>query len=87
MVDKLREAVERAQQQPEAVQRRIAALIEQALAQSPLSDASPDDTRESYAGAWSDLPEDDEFETLNRLRHESAPTPPISEGDLQLSCL
>ena len=79
MVDELREIFERVQQQPEAVQRQIAVLIEQALAQVQESDALPDTARESYAGAWSDLPEDDEFETLDKLRHESPPSPPVEE--------
>lgn len=29
-------------------------------------------------GAWSDL-KDDEFEALDRIRHESMPTPPVDE--------
>ncbi len=29
------------------------------------------------AGAWSDLPEDDEAETFYRMRHETAPSAPI----------
>lgn len=29
------------------------------------------------AGAWKDLPEDDEAETFYRMRHESAPSAPI----------
>jgi hypothetical protein len=77
MVDELREIFERVQQQPEAVQRQIAVLIEQALEQA--SGIAADDARESYAGAWSDLPEDDEFETLDKLRHESPPSPPVEE--------
>lgn len=29
------------------------------------------------AGAWSDLPEDDEAETFSRMRHETAPSAPV----------
>ncbi len=29
------------------------------------------------AGAWSDLPEDDEAETFYRMRHETVPSAPI----------
>jgi hypothetical protein len=29
------------------------------------------------AGAWSDLPEDDEAETFYRMRHETEPSAPI----------
>lgn len=32
----------------------------------------------ALAGAWSDL-KDDEFEALDRIRHESKPTPPMDE--------
>lgn len=31
------------------------------------------------AGAWSDLADDDEFVALDRIRHASAPTPPVEE--------
>lgn len=75
----LREAVERAQQQPAAVQRQIAALIEQELERIHVSDASPGDSPECYAGAWSDLQDDDEFAAFDRMRHEVAPTPPMEE--------
>jgi hypothetical protein len=79
MVDELRKAIERAQRQPEAVQRQIAALIEQALEQAHVNGASPDKSCESYAGAWSDLQDDDEFAAFDRMRHEVAPTLPMEE--------
>jgi uncharacterized protein (DUF433 family) len=31
------------------------------------------------AGAWSDLQDDDEFEALDRIRHESKPSPAMDE--------
>lgn len=31
----------------------------------------------SLAGAWSDLDWDEMYEALDRIRHESEPTPPI----------
>lgn len=74
MVDQLRELVQRVQQQPEAVQRRIAELIEQALEQ-----AQSGIVLGNYAGVWSDLPDDDEAETLDQIRHASPPTPPVEE--------
>ncbi len=74
MVDELSELVARVRQQPEAVQRHIAEVIQKALEQAQIEDAL-----DSYAGAWSDLPEDDEAETLDRLRHESPPTPPLED--------
>ena len=33
----------------------------------------------SLAGAWSDLDWDEMVEALDRIRHESRPTPPIDE--------
>jgi len=33
----------------------------------------------SLAGAWSDLDWDEMYEALDRIRHESKPTPPIDE--------
>ena len=74
MIDELREAIERLRQQPEAVQRHIAELIQQALQEAQTGDA-PD----SYAGAWSDLRDDDEFGYFDRIRHEVAPTPSMDE--------
>lgn len=32
---------------------------------------------EDPAGAWSDLPEDDEAETFYRMRHETEPSAPV----------
>ena len=74
MIDELREAIERLRQQPEAVQRHIAELIQQALQGAQTGDAPG-----SYAGAWSDLRDDDEFDYFDRTRHEVAPTPPMDE--------
>ncbi|HEY7833647.1 MAG TPA: hypothetical protein VIG30_08770 [Ktedonobacterales bacterium] len=37
----------------------------------------PAQTWQDPAGAWSDLPEDDEAETFFRMRHETAPSAPI----------
>lgn len=41
--------------------------------------ASPSDQAwQDPAGAWSDLPEDDEAETFYRMRHETEPSAPIA---------
>jgi len=74
VIDELRRAIERLRQQPEAVQRHIAELIEQAL-QEAQSGHAPD----SFAGAWSDLQDDDEFAYFDRIRHETPPSPPMDE--------
>ncbi len=36
----------------------------------------------SLAGAWSDLDWDETVESLDRIRHESRPTPPIKSIDV-----
>lgn len=33
----------------------------------------------ALAGAWSDLQGDDEFEAMDRIRHDSKPSPPMDE--------
>jgi len=35
----------------------------------------------ALAGAWSDLDADEMFAALDRIRHESTPTPPITSID------
>ena len=45
---------------------------DQAVADQDVQDAM------SLAGAWSHLDWDDMVETLDRIRHESKPTPPIT---------
>ena len=79
MVEELRHIFERAQEQPEDIQRHIAALIEHVLDEAAEHATAPAEEHTDYAGAWSDLPADDEFETLDRLRHAASPTPPIEE--------
>ncbi len=79
MVDELRRIFERAQQLPEDVQRHIAALLQSELDQAQQDSESLIEPRTSYAGAWSDLPEDDEVEALDRMRHAVPPTPPLDE--------
>lgn len=79
MLDELREILERVQQAPEAEQRLIAQLVQMELERARQDAALPIELRDSYAGAWADLPEDDELETLDRLRHEASPTPPLDE--------
>jgi len=34
---------------------------------------------ESLAGAWSHMDEDDVLDSLERIRHESRPTPPLAD--------
>jgi len=47
------------------------AVADQAVADQEVQDAL------SLAGAWSHLDWDDMLETLDQIRHESKPTPPI----------
>lgn len=48
------------------------ATADQALSQDSIQAAL------SLAGAWSDLDWDEAIEELDRIRHQSRPTPPIS---------
>ena len=84
MQEDLRAVFERAQQLPEAAQRAIAELVQRELERAQRDAELPIEARESYAGAWSDLPEDDELEALDRIRHATSPTPPL---DAQLRWL
>jgi len=55
---------------PEAVPQPTVAISVRATIQQALD----------LAGAWSDLPGDvDEFEVLDRMRHEAPPTSPIED--------
>jgi len=70
MIDRLQRAVQTLETLPINVQETVAEQIEQlaaSLGQSRIA-------RHSHAGIWADLPDDME-ETLDRWRHEIAPTP------------
>lgn len=79
MIDELCLAFEQARERPEDVQRQIAALVRETLERAQRDAERPSEPRASYAGAWSDLPEDDEVAALDRMRHEVPPTPPMDE--------
>lgn len=50
---------------------------ERATLTTPQAPAEPLQSWQDPAGAWSDLPEDDEAETFRRMRHETGPSAPI----------
>lgn len=87
MIGRLRRALEHIDELSPDMQEAIAQQIEQMV--EPLEEVTaprrvidpnlPKSVRDALAvaGAWSDLQEDDEFEALDRIRHESTPTPPI----------
>jgi hypothetical protein len=52
-------------------------LERESVTSEPPSDPKPTDAWRDPAGAWSDLPEDDEAETFYRMRHETAPSTPV----------
>lgn len=96
MIERLQRAMEHIDELPPDVQEEIAALIEewaepaemvpQANGHQPdVSEADlPKTVRDALAmmGAWRDMQDDDEFAALDRIRHESEPTPPIELDDL-----
>ena len=87
MIERLRRALEHVEELSPDMQEEIARQIEDMT--EPLEEVHtsrrvidpslPKTVRDALAvaGAWSDLQDDDEFEALDRIRHESKPTPPI----------
>ncbi len=94
MIERLRRALEHIDELSPTMQEEIAQQIEEMTEpteenreqrETPNDDRSlPKSVRDalSVIGAWRDLQDEDEFEALDRLRHETAPTPPIDLGDL-----
>ena len=89
MIERLQRALEHIGELSPEMQEDIAQLIEELT--EPLEDVPvpqnlsvdenlPKSVRDALAlaGAWSDL-KDDEFEALDRIRHESKPSLPIEE--------
>lgn len=87
MIERLQRAIAHLDQLPADVQEELAIVIEdytesyeepEAPENGSASGTLKPDVRQalSLAGAWSDLP-DDFLEVLDRMRHETAPTPPI----------
>ena len=89
MIERLQRALEHVDELSPEEQEDIAQLIEERT--EPLEDVPvprnlptdenlPKSVQDALAlaGAWSDL-KDDEFEALDRIRHESKPTPPVDE--------
>lgn len=93
MIERLQRALEHIDELSPEEQEDIAQLIEEKA--EPL-EATPDQKdistdnnlsksmRAALAaiGSWRRLQGDDEFAALDRIRHESTPTPPIDLGDL-----
>jgi hypothetical protein len=74
MIERLQRALEHIEDVPEEIQEELAETIEEYVPRS-----APGGARvRSFAGIWSDLPDDME-ETLLRWRREVAPTPPMDE--------
>lgn len=79
MVEELHDLFARSEAQPEEVRRRIAELVHSELERAQQDAAHTADAPRSYAGAWSDLPEDDEAAAIERARHAAPPTAPMDE--------
>lgn len=94
MIDRLQRALEHVDDLSPEVQDDIAQYIEEQTAPAgdepttpaPHKDSSylPRRIRVALAaiGSSRDLQDDDEFAALDRIRHESVPTPPIELDDL-----
>ncbi|HEX6819004.1 MAG TPA: hypothetical protein VF120_11570 [Ktedonobacterales bacterium] len=74
MIERLQRALKHIDELSSDVQEQIARIIEDNAAPSAKQ-------AQSLAGAWSDLPDtfDEMLDTLDRIRHESPPTPPTDE--------
>ena len=90
MIERLQRALEHIEELSPEAQEDLAQQIEDLTAplddlpelrNLPADEALPPSVRVALAlgGAWSDLQDDDEFAALDRIRHESAPTPPVEE--------
>ena len=91
MIERLQRALEHIDELSPEAQADIAALIEEQAAgevpeplQPPADQDIPRRIRRALAaiGSARDLQDDDEFTALDRIRHESAPTPPVELDDL-----
>ena len=93
MIERLQRALEHIEELPPEAQEDLAIQIEEMAApieepssasQTPSDESLPKSVRDALAvfGAARDLQYDDEFEALDRIRHESKPTPPIDLDDL-----
>jgi hypothetical protein len=94
MIDRLQRALEHIDDLSPEVQDDIAQLIEEqtASAGDELAASVPHDESSrlprrirvalAAIGSARDLQDDDEFAALDRIRHESIPTPPIALDDL-----
>lgn len=93
MIERLRRALEHLDELSPEAQQDLAQQIEDQTApleeleelpptqDLPADETLPPSVRVALAlgGAWSDLQGDDEFAALDRIRHESPPTPPIED--------
>lgn len=94
MIERLRRALEHVDELSLESQEELAELIEEqtalstdkvvASSQVPEHSRLPKRIRTALAaiGSARDLQGDDEFAALDRIRHESTPTPPIEFDDL-----
>lgn len=82
MIDQLRREVEELEHLSPTEQEEMALYIRSLLRSlremhsqdATTGAAAPDESWQDPAGAWSDLPEDDEAETFYRMRHEVPPS-------------
>lgn len=90
MIERLQRALEHIEDLSPEAQLDLAQQIEDLTApledlpelpSSSVDDPVPPTVRAALAlgGAWSDWQDDDEFAALDRIRHESPPTPPMEE--------
>lgn len=81
MIERLHRTIEALEQLPPEVQEEAAARLEALLSEKRSEGQSLQQKRSALdlIGSWSDIPWDEMEEALDRIRHESEPTPPIDE--------
>ncbi len=81
MIERLHRTIEELEQLPPDVQDEAAARLEALISESQKAQhVSPQTQRAlDLIGSWSDIPWDEMEAALDRIRHESEPTPPIDE--------
>jgi hypothetical protein len=95
MIERLKHALEHLEDLPPELQEELAEQIEE-MVEPAQEDSGADSGIENALlarrmrvalgaiGSWRALQDDDEFEALDRIRHQSRPTPPVEDelGDL-----
>lgn len=81
MIERLHRTIDALEQLPPDVQEEAAARLEALISEKQSEGHGAQQKRSALdlLGSWSDIPWDEMEQALDRIRHESEPTPPIDE--------